>query len=156
MNKPFHLLIVDDEPNIRSGLAKGLAKVVDKIETASSVNEALDKFDAGDFQLVIADVRMPGDRNGLDLITLVKQRKPETTTIVITAHGTMETAVDAMRRGAFDFISKPVDLNLIREQVIKASEHHRLLDENHELKENLPPPAKSQASSEIAKRYRSC
>lgn len=137
MNQPFQLLIVDDEPNIRSGLAKGLAKLVDKIETASSVNEALDLFDAGNFQLVIADVRMPGDRDGLDLISLIKQRKPETTTIVITAHGTMETAIDAMRRGAFDFISKPVDLNLIREQVIKAAAHHRLLDENHELKEKL-------------------
>jgi two-component system NtrC family response regulator len=137
MKTPFHLLVVDDEPNIRSGLVKGLAQVVDKIETASSVNEALDKFDAGDFQLVIADVRMPGDRDGLDLISLIKQRKSETTTIVITAHGSMETAVDAMRRGAFDFISKPVDLNLIREQVAKAVEHHRLLGENLELKEKL-------------------
>lgn len=137
MKKPFHLLVVDDEPNIRSGLVKGLTQVVDKIETASSVNEALDKFDAGDFQLVIADVRMPGDRDGLDLISMVKQRKSETTTIVITAHGSMETAVEAMRRGAFDFISKPVDLNLIRQQVAKAVEHHRLLGENHELKERL-------------------
>jgi two-component system NtrC family response regulator len=137
MREQFHLLIVDDEPNIRSGLAKGLAKVVDKIETAGSVNEALDKFDAGDFQLVIADVRMPGDRDGMDLISLVKQRKPDTTTIVITAHGSMESAVEAMRRGAFDFISKPVDLNLIREQVAKAAMHHRVLHENHELKEKL-------------------
>lgn len=137
MNKRIQLLVVDDEPNIRSGLVKGLAQVVDGIEAASSVNEALDKFDAGDFQLVIADVRMPGDRDGLDLISLVKQRKPETTTIVITAHGSMETAVDAMRRGAFDFISKPIDLNLIREQVAKAVQHHRLLGENHDLKEKL-------------------
>ncbi|TWU40133.1 Transcriptional regulatory protein ZraR [Novipirellula aureliae] len=137
MQNEFHILIVDDEPNIRSGLARGLSKVADKVATAGSVNEGLDKFDAGNFQLVIADVRMPGDRDGLDLISLVQQRKPGTTTIVITAHGSMETAVDAMRRGAFDFISKPVDLNLIRQQVCRAAEHHRLQYENHELKEKL-------------------
>ncbi|TWU47020.1 sigma-54-dependent transcriptional regulator [Rubripirellula reticaptiva] len=137
MNSNFNVLIVDDEPNIRSGLAKGLSKLANQIDTAGTVNEGLDKFDAGDFQLVIADVRMPGDRDGLDLISLVKQRSPGTTTIVITAHGSMETAVDAMRRGAFDFISKPVDLNLIREQVSRAAAHHRLKNENHELKEKL-------------------
>lgn len=137
MDTVFQILIVDDEPYIRSGLAKGLAKQADVIETASSVNEALDKFDAGNFQLVIADVRMPGDRNGLDLISLIKQRKPETSAIVITAHGTVEIAVDAMRRGAFDFITKPVDLKLIRQQVSKAIEHHRLRDENQQLKTRL-------------------
>jgi len=130
-------LIVDDEMNIRSGLAKGLAKEADLIETTSDVNEALDKFDAGNFQLVMADVRLPGDRNGLDLVSLLKERKPDTVVIVITAHGTVETAVDAMRRGAYDFITKPVDLNLIRQQVNKAREHHRLQAENHELKDRL-------------------
>lgn len=137
MNNGFNILIVDDEPNIRSGLAKGLAKVADSIDTAGTVNEALDKFDAGRFQLVIADVRLPGDRNGLDLVSEVARREPETTTIVITAHGTVETAVEAMRRGAFDFITKPVDLNLIRQQVQKAIDHHRLRSENRELKDRL-------------------
>ena len=137
MNDGFHILIVDDEPNIRSGLARGLEKLADVIETAGTVNEALDRFDAGSFQLVIADVRLPGDRDGLDLVSLIHGRKPETTVIVITAHGTVETAVDAMRRGAFDFITKPVDLNLIRQQVGKALDHHRLQAENRELKDRL-------------------
>ncbi len=137
MNDGFHILIVDDEPNIRSGLEKGLAREADHIETAGSVNEALDRFDAGSFQLVIADVRLPGDRDGLDLVTLVRERKPQTTVIVITAHGTVETAVEAMRRGAFDFITKPVDLNLIREQVNRALDHHRLQAENRELRDRL-------------------
>ena len=136
-NLPFSVLIVDDEPNIRSGLAKGLVNEVDFVDTASSVNEALEKFDAGNFQLVITDVRMPGERNGLDLVSLVQQRKPETTSIVITAHGTVESAVEAMKRGAFDFITKPVDLNLIRQQVSKAAEHYRLRNENLELRSKL-------------------
>ena len=137
MDEPFHILIVDDEPNIRSGLSKGLEKLADGIETAGTVNEALDRFDAGLFQLVIADIRLPGDRDGLELLSLVQQRRPGTTAIVITAHGTVETAVDAMRRGAFDFITKPVDLNLIREQVVKAAQHHRLQSENRILKSRL-------------------
>ncbi len=137
MNEGFNILIVDDEPNIRAGLAKGLAREAGHIETAGDVNEALDKFDAGRFQLVIADVRLPGDRDGLDLVSALLRREPETTAIVITAHGTVETAVDAMRRGAFDFITKPVDLNLIRQQVQKAIEHHRLRSENRELKDRL-------------------
>jgi len=137
MDDEFHILIVDDEPNIRSGLAKGLEKEADRIETAGTVNEALDIFDAGNFQLIIADVRLPGDRDGLELVSLIQQRKPSTTAIVITAHGTVENAVDAMRRGAFDFISKPVDLNLIRQQVAKAVKHHRLQTENKQLKEKL-------------------
>ncbi|MFO0012424.1 MAG: sigma-54-dependent transcriptional regulator [Planctomycetota bacterium] len=136
-NPEFRILIVDDEPNIRSGLAKGLAGEVDFVDTASSVREALEKFEIGNYQLVITDVRMPGELNGLDLVSLIKQRKPDTTMIVITAHGTVETAVEAMRRGAFDFIMKPVDLNLIRQQVAKAVEHHRLWNENLELRNKL-------------------
>jgi len=81
--------------------------------------------------------RMPGELDGLDLVSLVQRRKPDTTTIVITAHGTVETAVEAMKRGAFDFIMKPVDLNLIRQQVAKAVEHHRLRYENLELRNKL-------------------
>lgn len=137
MDEQFNILIVDDEPNIRAGLAKGLAKEADQIETAGTVNEALDRFDEGNFQLVIADVRLPGDRDGLDLVSAVIQRKPETIAIVITAHGTVETAVDAMRRGAFDFITKPVDLNLIRQQVQKALKHYQLRQENRQLKDQL-------------------
>ncbi|MFN3152501.1 sigma-54-dependent transcriptional regulator [Bremerella sp.] len=137
MDEAFRILIVDDEPNIRSGLAKGLEKEADQIDTASSVNEALDKFDEQSFQIVIADVRLPGDRDGLELLSLIQQRAPNTTMIMITAHGTVEMAVDAMRRGAFDFITKPVDLNLIRHQIAKAVEHHRLQTENRFLKDRL-------------------
>lgn len=137
MHDEFSILIVDDEPNIRSGLAKGLAKEADKIDTACDVREALAKLEERRYPLVIADVRLPGERDGLELVSLVRERNPETTVIVITAHGTVETAVDAMRRGAFDFITKPVDLNLIRQQVNRALEHHRLQTENRELKDRL-------------------
>lgn len=132
----FRILIVDDEPNIRSGLARGLAKEADVIDVAETAEEAIDKFEAEPFHVVIADVRLPG-MDGLQLVTELLRRRPGTTILVITAHGTVETAVDAMRRGAFDFITKPVDLNLIRQQVHKALDHHRLQQENRELKDRL-------------------
>lgn len=133
----FCILIVDDEPNIRSGLRKGLANEAEVIETAGDADEALTKFRSIPFQLVIADVRLPSAMNGLELIEQMLRTRPQTTAIVITAHGSVETAVEAMRLGAFDFISKPVDLELIREQVRKAREHHRLRLENRQLRDRL-------------------
>lgn len=131
------LLIVDDEPHIRSGLERGLAKEVDTIYTVGSVNEAIDRLRESDVQVVIADVRLPGDRDGLDLVGFIGEQFPEIATVVITAHGTVETAVEAMRRGAFDFITKPVDLNLIRQQVRRALQHGQLIQENTSLKSQL-------------------
>jgi two-component system NtrC family response regulator len=133
----FGILIVDDEPNIRAGLAKGLVKEADQIVTAADADESLAKFREGNFHLVIADVRLPSAMNGLELIEQMLRIRPETTAIVVTAHGTVETAVEAMRLGAFDFISKPLDLELIRQQVRKARGHHRLRMENRDLRDRL-------------------
>lgn len=133
----FGILIIDDEPNIRSGLAKGLAREADVLETAQDAEQGLAKFREGFFQLVIADVRLPGKMDGLELIDQILHIRPQTTTILITAHGTVETAVKSMRLGAFDFITKPLDLDLIRHQVRKAREHHRLQIENLELRNRL-------------------
>ena len=137
IDDPFQILIVDDEPNIRSGLSKGLAKEAESIDVAGTAEEAIEKFKSAPYQLVIVDVRLPGRLSGLELVSWFLEARPETTVIVITAHGTVETAVDAMRRGAFDFITKPVELNLLRQQVHKALEHHRLRQENRILKDQL-------------------
>ena len=130
----FRVLIVDDEPNIRSGLAKGLVGAADLLETAGSPDEALDKFSKDLYQLVIADVRLNSNMDGIQLVREILHRRPQTAVIVITAHGTVETAVEAMRAGALDFISKPLDLNLVRQQVRKAREHYQLLIENQRLR----------------------
>jgi two-component system NtrC family response regulator len=133
----FGILIVDDEPNIRAGLAKGLAREAERIATAADADEALEKFRDGCYQLVIADVRLPSAMNGLELTEQMLRSRPETTAILITAHGTVATAVEAMRTGAFDFITKPLDLELIRHQVRRAREHHRLRSENRQLRDRL-------------------
>lgn len=133
----FRILIVDDEPNIRSGLSKGLAKEADVIDTAGDVDGAIEKFSSERYQMVIADVRLNCRITGIELVAQLIAMRPETTVIVITAHGTVETAVDAMRAGAFDFIAKPLDLNLVRQQVRKARQHHLLQAENTRLKVQL-------------------
>lgn len=137
MTDGTRILVVDDEPNIRSGLARGLKETDNSIEVAGDANEALGYLTDQAFHLVIVDVRLPGDMDGLQLVTKILELEPSTAVIVITAHGTVETAVEAMRRGAFDFITKPVDLTLIRQQVRKAIEHHRLQRENRQLRDRL-------------------
>jgi two-component system response regulator AtoC len=136
-NSGFRILIVDDEPNIRSGLAKGLASEADEVGTAKDGTEALVLFKKNQHHLVITDLKMPGPVSGLDLVKQIKHMSPETLVLVITAHGTVETAVEAMRHGAHDYIGKPVDLNMLRLLVRNAFEHHRLMQENRELRDRL-------------------
>jgi len=128
---------VDDEPNIRSGLAMALAQEADEVTTAKDASEALELFQRFRHDLVITDLRMPGLLSGLELVEHIWHERPETLILVVTAHGSVETAVEAMRRGAHDYITKPLDLNVLRLQVRKAFEHHRLVEENRQLRERL-------------------
>ena len=136
-DRDFRILIVDDEPNIRSGLAKALAVEADEVATAKDGTEALAMFRQHHHHLVITDLKMPGAVSGLDLVKQIKHERPETLILVITAHGSVETAVEAMRQGAHDYISKPVDLGMLRLLVRNAYEHHRLVAENRQLRERL-------------------
>src|SRR4051794_6173861 len=133
----FPILIVDDEPNIRAGLARALAVEPYAITTAGDSDEAWECFHAAHPLLVITDLKMPGRRSGIDLIRSIKEERPETMIIVITAHGTVETAVEAMRLGAHDYLAKPIDLSTLRLQVRNAFEHDRLREENRRLRERL-------------------
>ncbi len=133
----YQILIVDDEVNIRSGLAKALGGEADEIATAKDGAEALSLFRRAHHQLVITDLKMPGSLPGLELIKEIKHERPETLLLVMTAYGTVETAVEAMRHGAYDYVSKPVDLNMLRLLVRKVREHYRLMQENRKLRSRL-------------------
>jgi two-component system response regulator AtoC len=133
----FRILIVDDEPNIRSGLARALCGEADDTTTASNGTEALALFRQQHHHLVITDLKMPAPVSGLDLVKQIKHERPETLILVITAHGSVETAVEAMRQGAHDYLSKPVDVNMLRLLVRNAREHHRLMEENRQLRDRL-------------------
>lgn len=136
-NSELSLLIIDDEKNIRTGMEQGLRPVAGTIDTAANADEGIAKFLEKRHDLVITDMRLPGDRGGLDVVRTVQEESPDTIVIVITAYASVETAVEAMRLGAFDFVTKPVDLDLIRQQVGKAAEHHRLVEENRRFREEL-------------------
>lgn len=134
---PFSVLIVDDEPNIRSGLAQGLRDECDFVAQADGSEEAIKRLAERDYHLAIVDIRLNSELSGLELLKFIVKQYPQCSVILITAHGSVETAVEAMRAGAFDFILKPLDLSLVREQVRKAREYHRLRIENQELRNRL-------------------
>jgi two-component system NtrC family response regulator len=134
---PYRLLVVDDEVNIREGLRDALAGADLDVRSARDGSEALRAFDEGPVHVLITDLRMPGEIGGLDLLRAFRERFPESTSIVISAYGTVESAVEAMRLGAADFITKPINIKHIRLLVTRAVETFRLLDENRRLKAEL-------------------
>ncbi|HNS54881.1 MAG TPA: sigma-54 dependent transcriptional regulator, partial [Syntrophales bacterium] len=104
------ILVVDDDPYMRTSLTDCLVSGGWTVETAVDGVDALEKFRAGAYEMVITDVRMP-KMGGLELLRGLKSRAPETPVIVITAYGTVNTAVEAMKQGAADFIMKPFSLD---------------------------------------------
>ena len=106
-------LVVDDEPDICELLTLTLGRMDIDTETAADVKGAKAQFDAHDFDLCLTDMRLP-DGDGLELVEWMQTHAPGVPVAVITAHGNIETAVQALKLGAFDFISKPLDLTHLR------------------------------------------
>jgi len=114
-----HVLIVDDESNVRKVLGALLEQAGYTTTPAASAEEALDLVRSQDPDVVISDLKMPG-QDGLDLLSRLKAGFPEIPVVLLTAHGTVETAVEAMKRGALDFLTKPFDKAKVLEIVAKA------------------------------------
>ncbi|MEQ8663462.1 MAG: sigma-54 dependent transcriptional regulator [Gammaproteobacteria bacterium] len=112
-------LIVDDEPDIRELLSITLARMDVASAAAANVAEAEALLKSGHFDLCLTDMRLP-DGNGLELVAHVARRYPRLPIAVITAHGNMESAIQALKSGAFDFVTKPVDLKDLRKLVAQA------------------------------------
>jgi two-component system response regulator PilR (NtrC family) len=120
MNKPKHqVLIVDDEPDIREVLDLTLGRMNLETRTASNLEEAKGLLEAFKFDLCLTDMRLP-DGNGIELVRYIQEKYPYLPVAVITAFGNMETAIAALKAGAFDFVSKPLDLNDLRNIVRSA------------------------------------
>lgn len=127
------ILIVDDDPRMRKSLANLLQREGYAIVEAPGGEEAADYLGRDVFDLVIADLKME-PVSGLDLLRLVKEMSLDVEVIVITAFGTIETAVEAMRLGAFDFITKPFQVQEILLRVRNALEKHQLKEEVNQLR----------------------
>jgi response regulator RpfG family c-di-GMP phosphodiesterase len=130
------ILIVDDEANMRSVLLRQFEEEGTECVASPSALDALNKMKEQDFSLVISDVMMPG-MSGMEFLRLVKRQDPDTAFIMITGLMDINTAVDSLRLGAFDFITKPFELPAIRRAVDRALERRRLLMENRSHREEL-------------------
>ncbi len=136
MGEPFRILVVDDEPTQLELMGGFLLKRGFEVSLAHDGKEALERFSREPFDLVLTDQKMPG-LSGLELLEAVRARNPETPVIVMTAYGTIETAVAAIKAGAADYLTKPLNLDELLHRVHQVREHQRLLTENRELHEAL-------------------
>jgi len=130
------ILIADDEPNIRRVLEAMFTKEGYTVLVAENGKKALDLASANEIDLLLTDLIMP-DSNGVDLLQKVKQVHPQCSAVIITAYGSIKSAVEAMRLGAFNYLTKPFDIDEVRAVVKRALEHRALLAENQELKQQL-------------------
>ena len=112
-------LIVDDEPDIRELLAITLSRMQVDSHSAEDIHSAKALLEAQAFDLCLTDMRLP-DGNGIDLIRHIQQHYPQLPTAMITAHGNMQSAIEALKAGAFDFLNKPVELQALRDLVDSA------------------------------------
>ena len=130
------VLVVDDEKNILKIIAASLKAEGYQVETARSGEEAISKFGHGHLDLVISDCRLPG-MSGTDLLGHIKAKDPDMPFLVLTAYGSIEKAVEAMKKGAYSYLTKPVNMDSLVVLVREAAEKRRLLIENRTLKKEL-------------------
>jgi DNA-binding NtrC family response regulator len=132
----FKLLVVDDEKNIREGLAAALEMDGYEVVRAADGGEGWKRFGKGDIDLVITDLRMPG-MGGEELMRRVLAETPGLPVIILTGHGTVENAVAAMRDGAWDFLTKPVNLDRLSLLVKRALANRELVVRHRRMEEEL-------------------
>ena len=118
MNKQ-NALIIDDEPDIRELLEITLIRMGLETVSSKSITEAKEELSSRNFDICLTDMNLP-DGNGIDLVSHIQENYPNTPVAMITAYGNVETAISALKAGAFDFISKPVDLKQLRDLVSAA------------------------------------
>lgn len=130
------ILIVDDEEVVRDSLVHWFTEEGYDVDSSASAPEALSKLAGREFDLVIADIRMPG-MDGIELLEKIRSEQLDTSVIVMTGYASVETAVRALKHGAFDYITKPFDPDDLSVVVRNALEQHRLKRENRILRQQL-------------------
>ncbi len=123
--KENSILIVDDEKNIRLTLSQALEAPEVEADTAANGEEALAKLKAKEFDLILLDLKMPG-MDGMEVLRRVREFRPDIRVIILTAYGTIESAVEAMKLGAVDFIQKPFSPDEIRGLVSRVIDREKL------------------------------
>ncbi len=130
------ILVVDDEQGLCAGIQEALKREGYAVDASTDPASAASLAERQFFNLVISDFKMPR-MTGLELLSRVRARHQETIFILMTAYSSVESAVEAMKQGAYDYLPKPIDLKRLRALVIKALEFQALVSENRELRERL-------------------
>src|SRR3972149_7175980 len=142
MTTPVRILVVDDEQHVRNSLATWFREEGYDVSVAASGKEALATVTREGTNILLVDIKMPG-LDGLELQHKVRELAPDATIIIMTAYASVETAVQALKEGAYDYIVKPFDPESVSRLVRKAAERYSLMAENRVLRERLaggPPP----------------
>jgi DNA-binding NtrC family response regulator len=139
---PAHILIVEDDPSHLEILRRHLERSGYRVEAAESAEQALSRFSRFDPQLVLSDLRMPG-MTGSELLRKLKADAPDVAVVLMTAYDDMQTAIDAMKDGAYDYLVKPLDLERLEAIIHSALDQHRRNDDrrtSRKAPEPEPPP----------------
>jgi DNA-binding NtrC family response regulator len=136
MNSRTSILIVDDEKIIRDSLTKWFLEDGYQVGSAENATEALRQLQARRWDILLLDIKMPG-MDGMELQVRIREIDPQATIIFITAHASVDTAVRALKTGAFDYVTKPVDPDYLSHLIQNAVKQRALLNENLKLKEHL-------------------
>lgn len=145
------ILVVDDEVLMRRFLEEALERKGFAVDVAENGKQAFSFLKKNTYDLVITDMKMP-DVSGLDVLKKAKELSPQTLILVMTAYGTIENAVEAMRLGAFNYLLKPFTPDAIEALIEKASEHQALVNENTYLREQVSSKVKIIAESPVMKK----
>lgn len=146
-----NILVIDDEKSIRNVLKDILGVEGYKVEEANDGEEGLRKFNAGNLDLVLCDIKMP-KLDGLEFLQKANAANPDVPIIMISGHGTIETAVEAVKKGAYDYISKPPDLNRLLITIRNALDKNTLVKETKTLKKRASKVQEIIGESEAIKK----
>lgn len=127
------VLVIDDEESIRHAVSKALRRAGFEVAEAATGREAADRFVQGGIDAVLTDMRLP-DLGGLDLVAIFTETRPEIPVIVMTGYGSVDSALEAMRRGAKDYVQKPFPMDEVVRLLGRALEEQRLARENRQLR----------------------
>ena len=130
------ILVIDDERSIRNTLKDILGFEGFQVELAENGKAGIDLVQSSEFDIILCDIKMP-EMDGLEVLEHIHKIKPESTVVMISGHGTIETAVEAIKKGAFDFIEKPLDLNRLLITLRNASDKTALIKETQILKQKV-------------------
>jgi len=130
------ILVIDDEKSIRNTLKDILGFEGFQVELAENGRDGIDLVLTSDFDIILCDIKMP-ELDGLEVLEQIRKIKPESTVVMISGHGTIDTAVEAIKKGAFDFIEKPLDLNRLLITLRNASDKTALVKETQILKQKV-------------------